>query len=56
MDDYRCQQCSGVPPKADQQPQSTRRVGGAHEMDFLLPVLAFSCKPMSVQDSIFTDT
>jgi cell division protein FtsW (lipid II flippase) len=39
-----------------QQPKSTRWVGVAHEMDFLSPVLAFSCNPISVQDSIFPDT
>jgi hypothetical protein len=50
--EFRCQ-VSGV---RFQQKDSTRCVGVAHEMNFLSPVLAFSCIPISVQDSVFTDT
>ncbi|CAB1058326.1 hypothetical protein D1BOALGB6SA_3082 [Olavius sp. associated proteobacterium Delta 1] len=32
-----------------------RCVGVADEMDSLLPVSAFSCNQISVQDSVFTD-
>jgi hypothetical protein len=39
-----------------QRPNSTRCIGVDHEMDFLSPVLAFSCNQISVQDSVFTDT
>ena len=39
-----------------QQPNSTRCVGVAHEMDFLSPVLVFSCNQISVQGPVFTDT
>jgi len=34
-----------------QQPNWTRYVGVAHEMDFLSPVLAFTCNQISVQVS-----
>ncbi len=47
------QQCSGVPPEADQQPISYRCVGVADVMDFFSPVLAFSCNQINVQDSEF---
>jgi hypothetical protein len=50
MDDYIYQQCSGV---RCQQLKLTRWVGVAHEMDFLSPVLTFSCNPISVRDSGF---
>jgi hypothetical protein len=36
-----------------QQKNLTRWVGVAHKMDFLSTVLAFSCTPISVQDSGF---
>jgi hypothetical protein len=36
-----------------QQPNSTRRVAIAHEMDFVSPVLVFSCNQISVQVSGF---
>jgi hypothetical protein len=51
--DYLYQQCSGF---GCQQLKSTRWVEVAHEVDFPSSVLAFSCNPISVQDSIFTDT
>jgi hypothetical protein len=35
---------------------STRCVGVALEMNFLLPVLAFSCNHINVQLVVFTDT
>ena len=38
-----------------QQTNSTRRVGIAHGMDFLSPLLVFSCNQISVQESVFTD-
>jgi hypothetical protein len=47
MGDYVAQLCSGV---WCQQPNSTRCVGVAHQMDFISPVLVFSCIPISVQD------
>ena len=53
MDDYLYQQCSGVPPEADQQTKSSRYVGVAHEMDFLLPVTAFRCSQINIRDSGF---
>ena len=34
-----------------QQPKSTFWIGVAHEMDFLSPVLAFSCNSISIQGS-----
>jgi hypothetical protein len=46
-------QVSGV---GCQQPISTRCLGVAHEMDFLPPVFVLSCNPISVHDSLFTDT
>jgi hypothetical protein len=57
MDDYPCQQCSGVPPEADQQTKSTPWIGVAHKMDFLSPVLAFRCNTLiaGIQGWIFTD-
>ncbi len=39
-----------------QQKNSTRWIGAAHKLDILSTVLAFSCSPISVQDSVFTDT
>jgi len=36
-----------------QQTNSTRNVGVAHEMDLLLPVLAFSCNQIRVRVSSF---
>ena len=48
-----CVQVSGV---RCQQTNSTRRVGIAHEMDFLSPLLVFSCNQISVQEPVFTDT
>ena len=45
------QQVSGVPPEADQQLKSTRRVRVAHELDFLPLLLTFSLNPSRVQDS-----
>jgi len=50
MGDYVFQWCSGV---RCQQPNLTRYFGVAPEMDFLSPVLAFSCKQFSVQVSGF---
>jgi hypothetical protein len=52
MGDYIYQQCSGV---RCQQAKSTRCAGVAHDMDFLSPMLAFSCNPISVQVSIVAD-
>ncbi len=39
-----------------QQLKATRWIGVAHEMDFLSPVLVFSCNQISVQEPVFTDT
>ncbi len=39
-----------------QRPNSTRCVGVAHEMDFLSPLLVFSCNQISVQEPVFTET
>jgi hypothetical protein len=54
MGDYVAQLCSGVWCQVSgvrcQQPNSTRCVGVAHQMDFISPVLVFSCIPISVQD------
>ncbi len=55
MDDYLYQQCSGVRCQV-QQPDSTRCVGVTHEMDFLSPLLVFSCNQISVQEPVFTET
>jgi len=53
MGDYLCQQCSGV---RFQQPNSTRRVGIAHDACVLSPLLVFIYNQISVQDLLFTDT
>jgi hypothetical protein len=47
---YNSVQVSGV---GCQQPKSTSWLGVAHEIDFLSPVLVFSCNPISVQESGF---
>ncbi len=55
MDDYLYQQLSGFRCQV-QQPNSTRCDGVAHEMDFLSPLLVFSCNQISVQGPVFNDT
>ena len=50
MSDTIYQQCSGV---RRQQAKPARRVGVAHDISFLAPMLAISCNPISVQDSEF---
>jgi hypothetical protein len=37
-----------------QQPDSTRCVGVAHEVDFFSSLLVFSCNQISVQEPVFT--
>jgi hypothetical protein len=44
------QQCSGF---RFQQQNPTRCVGDAHEMEFITPVLGFSCNQINVQISVF---
>jgi hypothetical protein len=46
-------QVSGFPPQADQQKNATYWNAGAHKMNFLSPVLAFSLIRIRVQTSGF---
>jgi hypothetical protein len=47
-------QVSGFPPQADQQKYSTDWNAGAHKLDFLSPVMAFSFIRIRVQTPVLS--
>jgi len=52
-DSYQVRSGLGVSGVRFQQPNWTRRVAIAHDMDFVSPVLVFNCNQISVQVSGF---